>query len=64
MKQNIVFGFGLVKLTEISVSAVSVFTRFGRPLYYNHRKIYIEALNLYYMGAVLVLVALPLCITT
>ena len=26
------FGFGSVNLTEISVSVVSVFTRFGRPL--------------------------------
>ena len=28
------FGFGSVNLTEISVSVVSVFTRFGRPLNY------------------------------
>ena len=27
-----IFGFGSANLTEISVSVVSVFTRFGRPL--------------------------------
>ena len=48
------FGFGSVNLTEISVSVVSVFTRFGRPLNFGETPIAL-ALQGYHIWIVLLL---------